>query len=430
MITLDQVPPHDLDAERAILGACFMDSSAAARAVSALSPDVFYHEPHRIIFTAIQEIFPEPVDVITLGNHLREKGQMDEIGGRAYLSEILGEAFSTAVVDGYIDMVLDKYLDRSLIQSGAKIVQLGYERGDRDEKRAKAAELVFKLDAPETNGPIRTADVGADRLTAIQKGQEPPGIRTPFRELNEKLSGGFKPGRYYIIAGNPGDGKSVFLENLLRKAAHDNPEKAVLLASLEMDKRELTDRQLCAVAGVDGARYEARTISDKELDCLDKALSYLGTIKFLVDDEPAQTPMRILAKAFQVKAEHGLLALGIDYIQLLELPDGYDNRAQEVSKISRQIKLIAKKLQVPVIVLSQMSREGRREAQTKPPKLSDLKESGSLEQDADCVMFIWHDPEDKDEDLRDIIIAKHRSGPKGKLKLKFFGPYYSFGRGY
>lgn len=423
-VMIEKPAPRSQEAEQAVLAACLIDPAALAKVVSALKVKSFYQHQHQVIFGAILRLYPNPVDFLTIRDELQRAGELEAAGGLTYLTSLADILPSTANIEAYIEIVKARELDRELIAAGTKLIEMGFDpQLEADEKVARAAGIALGVDDAVTSGPELMAHTVTRRCEEVTTIDNPIGEPTGFRDLDPILQGGLKPSRLYLIAGDPGGGKTVLLENILRRIAFRG--KPVFLASLEMDRDELADRQVCSVAGIHSGRYEARRFNHQEKEAVAAAMSKLCTLQFFVDDEPTQTPMQVMAKAQKIQAEHGLAAIGIDYIQLMESGRKTENQAHELSIISRQLKVMAKKLAVPVIALSQLTREGRkREGE---PGLFDLKGSGSLEQDADCVIFIYDEHPEQATNYREIIVAKQRNGPKGKARLAYRPQFYEFG---
>ncbi len=418
-----------------------------------LTADQFYWRAHRLVYQAIVELFDraEPIDLVTVGNRLEETGQLTEVGGRAYLSELLGQVTTTTSAPYYAEIVAKKALLRLLVEAGMEISELGFhEEDDLEQLLDHAEEKVFRLSRQQIKqGYHAIGEVLREHITTLEKLQDSKqglvtGLSTGFREL-DKRTAGLHPSDLIVIAGRPGMGKSAFATAIARHVAlHEG--KTVGIFSLEMTREQLVERLLCSEAQINLLRLRGGYLgadSDAWRRIM-QAANRLQSAKILLNDTPAISVMELKAQARRMKAEHGLELLIVDYLQLVEGGAKVEVREQEVAHISRSLKSLARELNVPLIALSQLSRAVERR-DSKWPRLSDLRESGSVEQEADVVLFIfrkdYYDDEKHGEDggepatdeereskmsETEIIIGKQRNGPTGSFTLMFHKIYASF----
>lgn len=428
----ERVPPQNLEAEQSVLGAMLIDREAVVRVASFLSAEDFYHDRHQMVFRAMLALFnrSEPVDMITVSDELRKHNQLEAAGGLTYLSTLAGAVPITANVESYALIVEQKATLRRLQQAARKIVEAAYDADQLDVVLNDAEAAIFAVTQKRaTRGyeHIREALYAAyDHIeTLYNQKSGTTGVPTGFKEL-DYLTSGWQPSDLLILAARPSIGKTAFTLNLLRNAAV-NSGKTVALFSLEMSKEQIALRMLAMEAAVDSHRLRTGQLLDDDWHRLSTGLSRLAEANILIDDTPNIPLMELRARARRIQAEYGLDMVAIDYLQLMTLRDPggggrSDNRTQEVSEISRSLKALARELKCPVIALSQLSRavESR---QDKRPMLSDLRESGSIEQDADMVMFLYrddyYDKESERKNQCEVIIAKQRNGPLGSVELYF-----------
>jgi len=419
-----KIPPHSLEAERAVLGGMLLDRESLPRAVELLKPADFYKEGHRKIFDSMLALFErnEPVDLLTISEELRRRSELDEVGGPATLGALVEEAATAAHLLSYGGIVREKAVLRDLIRIATEIIGKSYEGRDDVEKVLDDAErLIFQISERRMQGtafPVRSILKGTfEQIEKLYDQKEHvTGLATGFGKLDEMTSG-FQSSDFIIIAGRPSMGKTAFAMNIAKYAGVRN------------HKRVLVQRLLCAEGRVDSHKVRTGYLDTRDWTSLTNAAGRLAEAPIFIDDSPALSVLEARAKARRMKAEHGLDMIVIDYLQLMR-GRSPENRQQEISEISRSLKALAKELDVPVVALSQLSRavESR---QSKEPQLSDLRESGALEQDADLILFLYRPDryglqKEEDERMADVIIGKQRNGPTGVVKLTFIPEYASF----
>jgi replicative DNA helicase len=425
---IERLPPQSLDAEQAVLGALMVSADGITRVVDLLEPESFYRKAHQVIYTAMVDLYEknEPIDIVTLSQYLKDEGRLDNVGGRQYITDLSLSVATTANLEYYAKTVQEKALLRHLIKAGTEIVGSCYEETDAEIALDKAEHLIFGL-AQKRNMQqlVHIKHVVEDSFASIEKRYENrdqlSGVPTGFYDL-DALTSGFQKSDLVIIAARPSMGKTAFVLNLAQSAAVEN-NVPVAIFSLEMSKEQLVQRMLCAEAQIDANRLRTGHMHTNDWTHLATAMGRLGEAPIFIDDSAMLSSLEIRAKCRRLKTEmKGLGLIIIDYIQLMQGRKATDNRVQEVSEISRSLKTLARELSVPVVALSQLSRavEAR---QNKRPMLSDLRESGSIEQDADIVMFIYRDeyynPESDKRGEAEIIIAKQRNGPVGTVDLLY-----------
>lgn len=429
-----RIPPQNIDAERSVLGAILLDKDAIIKVADVVRPEDFYEFRHETIFAAMLTLFDQrkPIDIITLSETLEAEEKLKEIGGSSYLAEIVNTTPSAGNIVYYAQIVRDKAILRRLIESSANISQLGYdEDSDISDTLDKAEQLLFSVSQKFMKEKfVAVCDVlteAFDRIDKIHKDKDKGAIRgvpSGFRDL-DNLTAGFQDSDLLILAARPSMGKTSFALNLAEHAAIEE-KIPVGIFSLEMSKEQLVDRLLASQAGVDSWKLRTGNLSDEDFPKIGYAMGVLSEAPLFIDDTPGANVMEIRAKARRLQMEHGLGMIIIDYLQLMEgkARSGDANRVQEISEISRSLKGLARELKVPVIALSQLSRAVEHRPD-KRPQLSDLRESGSIEQDADVVMFLYreeyYEPDTSKKGVTEVLIKKHRNGPTGGIEL-FFQP--------
>jgi replicative DNA helicase len=428
--SLGDVPPHNLDAEQAVLGAVLIDQDALIKIADSLTPDDFYSDKHGIVYETMQEIYSkrEPIDALSLSNRLDERKMLETIGGRAFLASLTASVPTTSNIVHYAKIVRQKATLRRLIKSGHNIIQLAHLESEDVEKILDQAEqALFQV----SQQSLRQNFIGIqsilteafDRLDEIHRNEGTlRGISTGFKAL-DNLLGGLQKSDLVILAARPSMGKTGFALDIARHASIRGKIPTGIV-SLEMSKDQLADRMLCAEAGVDLWKMRTGKLhDDQDFASIGRAMGELAEAPLFIDDSASANIMEVRTKARRLQMEHGIGLLIIDYLQLMEGRNASsDNRVQEIAEISRGLKSIARELNIPILALSQLSRAV--EQQNPPiPKLSHLRESGSIEQDADVVMFIYREEyynrQSDRKNIADVIIAKHRNGPVGQIEIFF-----------
>ena len=434
---LRRVPPQSLEAEESVLGGVLLDNTAIDRVLEFVRPDDFYREAHRRIFRAMLALAEksEPVDLVTLAEVLRQRGELQDVGGAAHLAELAERVPTAANAAHYAKIVREKAILRSLITTATDIVTNGYE-DTRDVKDLldRAEQSIFQISEREVKPAfVRMDSLMTDTFKIVEKlhqqKQAVTGVTSGFADLDH-LTAGLQPSDLVIIAARPSMGKTAFALNIAANAALRGGT-GVAVFSLEMSKEQLALRMLCSEARVDLARVRTGHLQPGELGDLAQSAHVLISTPIYIDDTPAITVLELRAKSRRLwrdpNSKLGLIL--VDYLQLMRSSEGKDSREQEISEISRSLKALAKELQVPVIALSQLNRQVESRSPA-VPRLSDLRESGAIEQDADVIMFIYRDDvynEDSDrKGTADIIIAKQRNGPIGKVELAVLRQYTRF----
>ncbi len=427
-LQLERLPPQAVDAEQAVLGALLIAGDGIARVADILKPDYFYRKSHQVVFATMLDLFErnEPIDIVTVSQELKDDGKLDNVGGRQYIADLAMSIATTANLEYYARIVHEKSLLRNLIKAGTEIVSSCYEETDADSAVDKAEQLIFGL--AERRGLqqlMHIKNIVGESFARIEQRYENrdalSGVPSGFYDL-DALTAGFQSSDLIIVAARPSMGKTALCLNVAQYVAVEH-KLPVALFSLEMSKEQLVQRMLCSQAEIDANRLRTGFLQANDWQKLARAMGHLGEAPIFIDDSAVVSALEIRAKCRRLKAEHKSLGLIIvDYIQLMQGRKATDNRVQEVSEISRSLKTLARELNVPVIALSQLSRavESR---QNKRPMLSDLRESGSIEQDADIVMFIYRDeyynPDTEHRGEAEIIIAKQRNGPTGTVELLY-----------
>ncbi|MFH0818888.1 MAG: replicative DNA helicase [Patescibacteria group bacterium] len=430
---IDKIAPHNLEAEQAVLGSLIIDKDAIIKVADSLRPEDFYSDKHSLIYEAIQDIYSkrEPIDLLSVVSRLEDKGQLDVIGSRSYLISLTNSVPTATNILNYSSIVQKKATLRRLIGAASEILSFGYKETDEvDDLLDQAEQALFKVSQKylrQNFVPLSSVLTSAfDRIDEIHKeAGKLRGVPTGFKTLDNKL-GGLQKSDLVILAARPSMGKTSLALDIARHVA-TREKIPVGIFSLEMSKDQLVDRLLCAEANVDLWKMRTGKLSDSpdndDFPRIGQAMGVLSEAPIFIDDTAMTNIMEIRTKARRLQIEHGLGLIGIDWLQFMEGPAANaDNRVQVIAEISRALKGIARELNIPVLALSQLSRAV--EMSNPPiPKLSHLRESGSIEQDADVVMFVYReDYYKKDSDrknIADIIIAKHRNGPTGQAELFF-----------
>ncbi|MFH1279555.1 MAG: replicative DNA helicase [Candidatus Eisenbacteria bacterium] len=433
---IDRVPPQAVEAERAVLGAILLDGECINRVLDYLTEDTFYRDAHRKIFAAMLSLYErsEAIDLVTCSEELGRHGALEAAGGRLFLSSLLDEVATSANVSYHASRVREKSILRQMIQSGTRIVQDAYEAAeDVRELLDQAEQSIFEISESQiTRGflPIRDVvrPVYADAQAIAKGGTVHRGVKSGFSDLDSILSG-FQNGDLIIVAGRPSMGKTAFCLNVAQNVAIDG-KHSVGIFSLEMSKEQLVHRLLCSEARVDSHAVRNGYVAQRDWPDLTTAASLLSEAPIYIDDAPGLTVLEMRSRARRLFREANLSLLIIDYMQLIHAGGRSESRQQEISQISRSLKNLAKELGIPVIALSQLSRAVENRPGSHRPLLSDLRESGAIEQDADVVLFLYR-PEvyekiPENEGKAEVIVGKQRNGPLGTVHLTFIKNYTRF----
>ncbi|SFG90068.1 replicative DNA helicase [Desulfotomaculum arcticum] len=431
----DKVPPHNIDAEQSVLGALLLENKAISKVIRFLNPEDFYLESHRVIYNAILELEEnsQAADLVTVTDKLRRKGELEKVGGATYVATLTNISPTAANVEYYARIVEEKALLRNLINLSIRIADMGYEGNEDAERLMEEAEkMLFELGSRRTfTAFTEIKDILLEtfkHFEFLQKHKgEITGVPTGFKEL-DNICQGLQPGDLIIVAARPSMGKTSFGMCIGYHAALQT-KKPIAIFSLEMSKEQLVQRMICAEARIDQHKLRSGFISDTDWSQLTQKARDMAQMPIFIDDSGMLTIRQLRAKARRMHMERGLALIIIDYLQLMQGSRKVENRQQEIAEISRSLKALGKELNVPVMALAQLSRSVE-QRQDKKPQLSDLRESGSLEQDADVVMFIYRDeyynPETEKRGIADIIVAKQRNGPTGTVELAFLKQYTKF----
>ena len=425
---IERLPPQSIESEQAVLGSLLVSGDGITRIMDILEPEYFYRKAHQEIYACMVTLFDnnEPIDILTVSQYLKDAGNLDSVGGRQYVTDLSLSVATTANLEYYARIVQEKALLRNLIKAGTEIVGNCYDAADAHTALDKAEHMIFSL--AQKRGMQQLVHIKHVVEQSFQRIEERyenrdslSGVPSGFYDL-DALTSGFQASDLIIIAARPSMGKTALCLTMAQHAAIDK-NIPVALFSLEMSKEQLVQRMLCSEASIDANRLRTGHLHTNDWTHLAMAMGKLGEAPIYIDDSPLLNVLEIRAKARRLKAEtKGLGLIIVDYIQLLQGRKQTDNRVQEVSEISRSLKTLAREINVPVIALSQLSRAVETR-QNKRPMLSDLRESGSIEQDADLVMFIYRDeyynPESEKRGEAEIIIAKQRNGPTGNVELLY-----------
>lgn len=433
-----RVPPHSLEAEQAVLGGLMLENRAWEQIADRLNEEDFYRHDHRLLFRGIKALSEnyQPVDVLTLSEYLREQGVLDEAGGMAYLGGLARDTPSAANIQAYADIVRERSVLRQLIQAGTEIVSTGFQPEGREsaELLDTAERLIFQI-AEQTNrsqeGFVSVKDVlptVIDRIDHLyQQESAITGLATGWTDF-DNMTSGLQNGDLVIVAARPSMGKTSFAMNVAEAVAMRG-DLPVAVFSMEMPADQLALRMLSSLGRIEMQRVRTGKLQDEDWPRLTSALNLMSSAKLFIDDSAGLSPTEMRARVRRLKREHGLGLIIVDYLQLMQVPGFKENRTAEISEISRSLKGMAKELDVPVIALSQLNRS-LEQRPNKRPVMSDLRESGAIEQDADIIVFIYRDEvyneDSPDKGVAEIIIGKQRNGPIGSLKLTFLGKYTRF----
>ncbi len=435
------MPPHSIEAEQSVLGGLMLDSDAWDRVTEKVSEQDFYLRAHRLIFGAMQRLTEsnQPIDLITVSEMLEAHQQLDDIGGFAYLGEIAKNTPSAANILAYAEIVRERAVVRDMIAVAHDIADAGYDPQGRNSAELLdfAETKVFKIAEQRANtneGPEPINNILAKTIEKIDELFRSPhdgvtGVSTGYIDL-DKMTSGLQPSDLIIVAARPSMGKTTFAMNLCEHAAISS-DKPVLIFSLEMPSEQIMMRILASLGRIDQTKIRTGQLEDEDWARLSSAIELLNTKgKMYIDDSSGLTPTEVRSRARRVAREHGGLSMiMVDYLQLMTVPGLTENRTLEIAEISRSLKALAKELKVPVVALSQLNRSLEQRADKRPVN-SDLRESGSIEQDADLIMFIYRDEvyndDSADKGTAEIIIGKQRNGPIGRVRLTFHGRYSRF----
>jgi replicative DNA helicase len=424
-----RIPPQSIPSEQAVLGSMMLRKDAIQEVEDMVSPDSFYVEKHKMIFRAMLDLANknEPIDMLSLSTKLTEQKLLEAVGGNQYLAEIVNLVPSSANVKHYADIVQKKYVLRSLIEAADYVAELAFEEGDdhMDDILDMAEKKMFSVvSSPKNQKYINLKDALPEAYERLEKLHETKGmlrgLPTGFKDLDNMLSG-LQDSDLIILAARPSMGKTTLALDIARMSAV-NHDKSVVIFSLEMSSQQLVDRMLSAQSRVNAWNLRTGNLSsDRDFSLLRDSLDKLAKAKIFIDDQAGNSIVRMKALCRRLKVEKGLDLIVVDYLQLMTTSKNYDSMVNQVTEISRSLKSLAKELNVPVLALSQLSRAV--ESRGGKPRLSDLRDSGSIEQDADVVMFIHREDKGRDEsektNIAEILVEKHRNGPVGKVDLYF-----------
>ena len=432
---LAKIPPHDIDAEQAVLGSMLTDREAVNAAIEVLKEEAFYRDDHKAIYQAIVNLYnkSEPIDIITLKDELESMDKFEQVGGFDYLASLPDKVPTTANVQKYIKIVEEKSILRNLIKTANEIIELGYDPAEDVEDIMDGAEKrIFDLmQSKNQKGYTPIKDVLVESFTKLEelynRKQHITGVPTGFAELDYKTAG-LHGSELILIAARPAMGKTAFALNLATNAALRG-NAPVAIFSLEMSKDQLVNRILCSEAMVDSNKVRTGKLGEDDWVKLAGAIGPLSEAEIYIDDTPGISVTEIRTKCRKLSIDKGIGLVVIDYLQLVQGSKRAGSREQEIAEISRSLKILAKEINVPVIALSQLSRAVEQRPDHRP-MLSDLRESGSIEQDADIVMFLYRDDyynkESEKKDIAEVIIAKQRGGQTGTVELLWMGQYTKF----
>lgn len=433
---LGKIPPNDTEAEQAVIGSMLTDKDAVTSAIEVLKEEDFYREDNRIIYSAIYNLYnrAEPIDIITVKAELESMGKFEQVGGLEYIVSLPDKVPTTANASKYIKIVKEKSTLRNLIKTANEIIELGYDpTEDVDEIMESSEKKIFNImQDKDQKGYAPIKDVLVDSFTKLEelynRKQYITGVPTGFTELDYKTAG-FHPSDLILVAARPAMGKTAFALNIATNAAV-RAKVPVAIFSLEMSKEQLVNRILCSEAMVDSNKVRTGKLEEGDWAKLASAIGPLSESEIYIDDTPGISVTEIRAKCRKLKLEKNIGMVIIDYLQLIQGTNRRNgSREQEISEISRSLKILAKEINVPVIAVSQLSRAVEQRPDHRP-MLSDLRESGAIEQDADIVMFLYRDdyynPDSEKKDIAEVILAKHRGGSTGTVELLWLGSYTKF----
>ena len=437
-LTALKVPPHSVEAEQAVLGGLMVDNTEWDNVADVILPEDFYRAEHQLIFQVMtqQSEANSPIDVVTLVESLNSLNELENAGGLDYLSELAGNARGTANIHAYADIIRERAILRRLISVANNIADTGYNTGGKKaaEILDEAEQQVFNIadERPQDQGPVPINPLltkAVDRIDELAGSDcNLTGLASGYKDLDDMTSG-WQKSDLVIVAGRPSMGKTAFAMNLVEHAVL-NDEKPVLVFSLEMPSESLIFRMLSSIGRIDQSKLRTGQLSEEDWPGFNSAVAKLKDRPLFIDDSAGVSPMEMRARARRIVREHGQLGLVVvDYLQLMQIKGTNENRVNEISEISRSLKLLAREFECPVIALSQLNR-GLEQRPNKRPVMSDLRESGAIEQDADLITFIYRDEvyneDSPDKGIAEVIIGKHRNGPIGTVRLSFLGQFTRF----
>ena len=435
MEDVTRIPPHSVESEQSILGSILLDKDAIITVSETIRPSDFYKEAHKIIYECMLKLSNknEPIDLITLTEELKKQGHLDDVGGISYITSLSTIVPTTSNVKYYADIVKEKSVLRQLIKASNDIINLGYENSVKVEEVLERAEKrIFDISQEKASDDFKSInEVLVDAYDMIEKlytnKSDVTGITTGFKDLNKKING-LQRTDLILIAARPAMGKTAFSLNLVQNAALKG-DASVAVFSLEMSKDQLVQRMLAAQSHVELKKIKTGTLDENDWPRIIDAMAVLSNASIHIDDTPGIKISELRSKCRKLKIEKGLDLILIDYLQLMEGEGNNESRQQEIAKISRSLKIIAKELNCPVVALYQLSRAPEQRADHRP-MLSDLRESGSIEQDADIVMFLYRDeyyhPDSESKNIGEVLIAKNRHGETGSVELVWLGEVQKF----
>ena len=430
-----KIPPSDVSAEQAVLGSMLVDSEAVIKAIELLKPEDFYRDDHKEIYTSMLELYNhgQPIDFLTVKENLKLRGLLEKVGADSYITSLIDSVVTTSNIEAYVKIVEEKSTLRLLIKAANDIISLGYAESEEVDKIIDTTEkkIFDVLQNRNSKGYSSLRDILVDSFDKIEElyksKSKVSGIESGFKDLDLKTSG-LNNSDLILIAARPAMGKSAFALNIASYVAKAK-KVPVLIFSLEMSKDQMANRILCSEAGVDSMKVRTGNLDSNDWIKIGNAGGILADIPLYIDDTPGLSSSELRAKCRKAKLEKGVGLVIIDYLQLMESKSKNDSRQQEISEISRALKILAKELNIPVIALSQLSRAPEQRPDHRPV-LSDLRESGSIEQDADIVMFLYRDdyynPDTEKKNIAEVIIAKNRQGSTGTVELAWLGQYTKF----
>lgn len=424
-----KLQPQNIDAEKAVIGAVLLDKDAIIKVAEILSPKYFYDDKHSIIFQSMLELYDarEPIDVVTIPERLRKKKALKKIGGISYITELLNMTPSASNIETHGGLIRNAYVRRGLIRAANELSQLGYDDSEDVDKLLDIAEQkIFGISEHHLKGEFvslkEALEESFDVLDELYRNKDKlRGVPTGFRGLDSKLNG-FRPGNLIILAARPSVGKTSLMLNIAQSASV-NDKLPIGIFSLEMSVDELATRMVASQAGIDSFKITSGRLSDEELAAYGESAGMLADAPLYIDDTPSLSIMELRTKARRLHVDKGVKMIMVDYLQLMRGRSS-DNRVQEVTEISWGLKALAKELKIPVLAVAQLNRSVEHRGNASP-QLSDLRESGSIEQDADVVMFLYR-PEEENRNEVNLSIAKHRNGPTGMVPLFFKGEQTKF----